>query len=548
MAGLMLLAVVPVFAVVKLAPPLTRDAAVPVAQSLPHIVKLPVSTPKQARLALVDAPAVPKLDMIERQDDGTLARDTYFGVAVDLKQPEQADPQQVLPPQAGPLAYGESAAGRHTPFDLVLNDVHPAMEGPDGILAGVASGKLRKLPVRGIPLNVSVTTESRKPAVRRLVAIPLEDEALQDIAGAIDVPKEDWDKLAREIGADRLKPGDRLELILGDADAQSGKPRVILARFKPKSHAERLLARMDDGRFGDLGDKALYKRMVAEALAAEKGPVFQTTQADADRKALAKAEHEFPQLMHRFAKTTVPPRVQLEIVKLLKSSGLGLSSGGEAPSKLKLLFRKTQDGKAELVSIGFKTAGQEKFDHFYWLSSDKAVGFFDETGHSAPKFLIHNPVPGSRMGDGFAWRIHPILKVRKFHNGVDFAAPMGSPILAGGDGKVIAISWQPGYGKYIRVQHDFGYMTTYAHISGTPKGLKIGDRVTQGEVIAYIGSTGLSTGPHLYYELRIGNRYANPVSTNLEAGTVLKGEALEDFKRQAHRIDRIANAVKVASR
>ncbi|MCB8829418.1 M23 family metallopeptidase, partial [Escherichia coli] len=98
---------------------------------------------------------------------------------------------------------------------------------------------------------------------------------------------------------------------------------------------------------------------------------------------------------------------------------------------------------------------------------------------------MKNPVPNGRLGDGFAWRTHPILKVRKHHNGVDYAAPFGSPILAAGDGEVVVISSESGYGKYVRIKHDGGFFTTYSHISRTPPSLKVGQRVSQGQVIAY---------------------------------------------------------------
>jgi murein DD-endopeptidase MepM/ murein hydrolase activator NlpD len=159
--------------------------------------------------------------------------------------------------------------------------------------------------------------------------------------------------------------------------------------------------------------------------------------------------------------------------------------------------------------------------------------------------LNHRPVPNGKLGDGFAWRIHPILGVKKFHNGVDFRAPMGSPIMAGGDGVVEKISWETGYGKYVRIRHDGGYETTYAHISATPSDLRVGERVTQGQVIAYVGSTGYSTGPHLYYELRVNGRYENPLTTQLPAGTNLTGKSLDNLRSQVSHVDNIMSYLDV---
>ena len=148
------------------------------------------------------------------------------------------------------------------------------------------------------------------------------------------------------------------------------------------------------------------------------------------------------------------------------------------------------------------------------------------------KFLLHKPVPEGHLGDGFGWRIHPVLHVRKFHEGDDYPAPMGSAVLAGGDGIVERISWEKGYGKFVRIRHDEGYETTYAHLSGTPGSLRIGERVRQGQVIGYVGSTGYSTGPHLYYELRVRGHYVDPLHARLRAGRILSGQDFDGLQRE----------------
>jgi murein DD-endopeptidase MepM/ murein hydrolase activator NlpD len=125
---------------------------------------------------------------------------------------------------------------------------------------------------------------------------------------------------------------------------------------------------------------------------------------------------------------------------------------------------------------------------------------------------------------------------------VDYAAPFGSPIVAAGAGVVEKIDQQPGYGKYVRIRHDFGYETTYAHVSGFPRSLKIGDRVHQGQTIAYVGSTGLSTGPHLYYELRINGHNVDPLRARIGAGRILSEAALETFRRMRERTDQLLDA------
>jgi murein DD-endopeptidase MepM/ murein hydrolase activator NlpD len=138
--------------------------------------------------------------------------------------------------------------------------------------------------------------------------------------------------------------------------------------------------------------------------------------------------------------------------------------------------------------------------------------------------------------------VHPILGDRRFHEGVDYTAPFGSPIAAAGAGVVEKIDQEAGYGKYVRIRHDFGYETTYAHISGMPRGLKVGARIHRGQTIGYVGSTGLSTGPHLYYELRVNGQYADPLLTHLPAGRVLDGDVLIAFQQARTATDLLLQA------
>ncbi len=204
-----------------------------------------------------------------------------------------------------------------------------------------------------------------------------------------------------------------------------------------------------------------------------------------------------------------------------------------------LVSPETSDGRAqpEIAYASVTSGGREHGFYRFASDHDAAPDYFNEAGQSVSRFLLRKPVAAGRLGDGFGWRIHPVLKDRRFHEGVDYAAPSGSPIVAAGAGVVEKIDAQWGYGKYIRIKHDQGYETTYAHISGVPANMRIGARVVQGETIAYVGSTGLSTGPHLYYEVRINGSDVDPLRIKLAGGAILRGEALAAFELRKHRID-----------
>ena len=154
--------------------------------------------------------------------------------------------------------------------------------------------------------------------------------------------------------------------------------------------------------------------------------------------------------------------------------------------------------------------------------------------------MLRTPVDATRVSSKFGKRRHPILGYTRMHRGVDFAAPTGTPVRAAGRGVVVARHWKGNYGRYIRIRHGGGYQTAYAHLRRYAKRLRRGSRVAQGQVIGYVGSTGLSTGPHLHYEVIRDGRQINPMTLKLPSGIRLSGAALERF---GERRDEIAAMV-----
>ena len=155
---------------------------------------------------------------------------------------------------------------------------------------------------------------------------------------------------------------------------------------------------------------------------------------------------------------------------------------------------------------------------------------FDEYGKSIRKSLMKTPINGARLSSSFGMRKHPILGFNKMHRGTDFAAPKGTPIMASGDGKVIRSRWCGGGGNCIKIKHNSTYTTVYAHLSKFARGIKEGVKVKQGQIIGYVGSTGLSTGPHLHYEVIENGRKINSQTLKLPSGKVLKGKERKLFE------------------
>ena len=156
--------------------------------------------------------------------------------------------------------------------------------------------------------------------------------------------------------------------------------------------------------------------------------------------------------------------------------------------------------------------------------------YFDESGKSIRKSLMKTPINGARISSNFGKRKHPILGYTKLHKGTDFAAPLNTPIMASGDGKIIRSRWCGGGGNCIKIKHNATYTTVYAHLSKFARGIKEGVRVKQGQIIGYVGSTGMSTGPHLHYEVIENGRKINSQKLKLPSGKILKGKERKLFE------------------
>ena len=173
----------------------------------------------------------------------------------------------------------------------------------------------------------------------------------------------------------------------------------------------------------------------------------------------------------------------------------------------------------------------------YYFKDSTESEYFDESGQSIKKTLMKTPINGARLSSSFGKRKHPILGFTKMHTGTDFAAPTGTPILASGDGLVVRAQWCGGGGNCVKIKHNKVYQTVYAHMSKFGKGIKKGARVKQGQIIGYVGSTGLSTGPHLHYEVIENGRKINSQKLKLPSGKVLKGDNRKVFEVEKIKID-----------
>ena len=191
-------------------------------------------------------------------------------------------------------------------------------------------------------------------------------------------------------------------------------------------------------------------------------------------------------------------------------------------------------GEIIFASLNLQNRNYQLYKYEY---KKNKIDYFDENGKSVKKTLMKTPINGARLSSSYGKRKHPILGYTKMHTGTDFAAPTGTPIMASGDGKVTKAGWCGGGGNCVKIKHNSTYQTVYAHMSKFGRGIKKGVRVKQGQIIGYVGSTGMSTGPHLHYEVIENGRKVNSQKLKLPSGKILKGEERKNFELAKIKID-----------
>ena len=241
-------------------------------------------------------------------------------------------------------------------------------------------------------------------------------------------------------------------------------------------------------------------------------------------------------------KIDTPDEIIMEFVQLY-SFDIDFQRDIRKGNKIKIFFEIYTDSQNNYIKSGNINFSEiilddESYELYRFQSEgDEFVEYFNSDGKSATKALMKTPINGARLSSGFGMRKHPILGYNKKHQGVDFAAPTGTPIMAAGTGHIEFVGNNGGAGKYIRIKHLNGYKTSYSHLSKYASGIQKNVKVRQGQVIGYVGNTGLSTGPHLHYEVIFNGKRINPMKMKLPSGKQLKDKNLEIFLAEKDRIN-----------
>lgn len=454
------------------------------------------------------------------------------------------------------LAAGPKAAALPLPGQLLLSRTSRATAMDPQALAYATPGTSLTAPfssieVRMVPENVTIAPrDTPQPTqMEEKLAIVRHGETLEDILSANGVPRA---RIAAVEAAyrgkrDPVREGQRVKLLFADFDGSGKNMQLARLSVYNDDEVESIVAANDQGAFVQTptapsgGARRALKRAPADDFADGE---------DDDSGAM----RLYDSLYETALKQQIPKTVVGELVRIF-ANDVDLQRGAAGGDSLDVFYDEPDDGSGptrDSLLYASLTTHNETYRYYRFQTQDDGlVDYYDENGRSSRKFLVRKPISLGETRSGFGMRRHPILGYYKMHTGVDWAAPIGTPILAAGNGTVIKAQWDSGYGRRVEIQHANGYITTYNHMSGFARGVSEGVRVKQGQVVGFLGSTGLSTGPHLHYEVMVNGHFVDPMRVKLARTREIEGRMLADFKRERDRIDSLMakapNSNKVAA-
>lgn len=240
-------------------------------------------------------------------------------------------------------------------------------------------------------------------------------------------------------------------------------------------------------------------------------------------------------------KSGIPPALLGEIINAY-SYDVDFQRDVKQGDALDVLFERNQTAEGEATSYGNILFAELNLNSrpikiYRYVDRQGSADYYNEKGESLRKALLRTPINGAKITSKFGMRVHPLLGYSKMHRGVDFGAPIGTPIYAAGDGIVEFVGKKGGYGNYVSIKHNNQYNSAYGHISRFASGVAPGRKVKQGQIIAYVGMTGMATGPHLHYEILANHEQINPAGIKFKTGNVLQGKELLAFRENMNSIN-----------
>jgi murein DD-endopeptidase MepM/ murein hydrolase activator NlpD len=458
----------------------------------------------------------------ERASDELSDAEAQAQVVETVKAPPDAEksPAQPLPPQF--LLMRTRHAGVDATHSLAYATVGSVS----------SSAPFASIEVRMIPENVTIVAKSTTPddasPSEKLVHMR-HGMSCEDVLKSNGASAQDAAAISAAFG---VKPG--------DSPVGEGQKIILLPEEQAVRGAAPKLARVsvyaDDQLKATvaINDNGLY------------APVS-LRPSDASRKATASNEEDarggmslYQSLYETSLKQGVPRQV-IDVLIRVFANDVDFQRSTAPGDSIEAFFSDPDeiDPRSELLFAAMTVRDQTFKYYRFQTPDDNMVDYYDENGRSTRKFLLRKPIAEGEMTSPFGMRYHPILHFYRMHTGVDWGAPIGTPIFAAGNGVIIKAGWDAGYGRRVEIQHANGYVTTYNHMSGFARGTVEGAHVTQGQVIGYLGDSGLATGPHLHYEVIINGNFVDPMAIKLPRTREFDGKLLAAFRRERDRIDQL---------
>ena len=501
-------------------------------------------------------------DVVQAPDEADVAFQTrdLAGVSLPLSKASLST-DEIQAQVAEHIKNSVSAGARPSPPlppQLLLMRTSRAGIDPTGGLAyanvgnPIISSPFSSIQVRMVAENVSLIPKSAplasdKPPPDRLVIVRHND-TLEEILRVNGVARDRIPKIVAAFGPMKrgqtpVTEGQKLRMLFLDMEG-ADLPQLARLSVYSDEALDTTIALDDQGNYLQVAKAELQAKAVPQR--------GKSKSTDDDEDEDAGGMRLYDSFYETALKQDIPRPIIDDLVRVM-ANDVDFQRPVTAGDNVEVFYEDSEEGdnRGELLFASITARGDTYKYYRYQTLDDGLIDFYDEAGKSTRKFLIRKPIAAGEQRSGFGRRFHPILGYTRMHTGVDWAAAMGTPIVAAGNGTVIKAARESGYGNRVEIQHANGYITTYNHLSGFARGIVEGTRVRQGQVVGFLGMTGLATGPHLHYEVIVNGNFVDPLRIRLARTRELNSRQLDEFKRERDRIDgliaKAPNAQQVAA-
>jgi len=435
------------------------------------------------------------------------------------------------------------------PTDL-LTRLAEAASGSPAAAAPTTAGPVRTASLIGPgsltgPLDRLSTAAPPAPSVETRTLQFKDGDTIMEVLQDAGVSSEDATAVVDAIrplySPRNIRSGQTFEATFGAAPAGVG-PKAIAYTGNDASSERRLLS---------LTFSPSIENQINVKLTAPQGYLAETVQRKFDERYQRAAAKIDSSLYLAAMRAGIPANVVVDLIRMF-SYEVDFQRDVQPGDEFEVIFSRFygEDGKAaktgDIISASMTLSGKKHA--LYRFESNGEEEYFDATGQSARSMLMKTPVDGARISSRFGRRFHPVLGYTRMHKGIDFAVPSGTPVMAAGGGVVTYAAYTRGFGNLVILTHSNGYSTAYGHLSRFASGMKKGARVRQGQIVAYSGSTGISTGPHLHYEVRVNGAQVNPTNIKMANGRDLTGQERRTFLNERTRIDQLVASLPISDK